>query len=95
MVQYPEIQKQAQAYIDVVTGKTRLPDFSDRNSLPYIEAILLEALRWHPIVPLGKYTLSKNFVRSHCITAAPHRAIEEDEYNGYRIPSGNQMQLVL
>ncbi|KJA26058.1 hypothetical protein HYPSUDRAFT_64270 [Hypholoma sublateritium FD-334 SS-4] len=72
MVQYPEIQKRAQAHIDAVTRKIRLPEFSDRNSLPYIEAILLEALRWHPIVPL----------------AAPHRAIEEDEYDGYRIPAG-------
>ena len=76
MVQYPEIQKQAQAYIDAVTGKTRLPDFGDRNSLPYIEAILLEALRWHPIVPLGKYTLSKSFApipMCHSCSPSGHR----------------------
>ncbi|KJA26057.1 hypothetical protein HYPSUDRAFT_347562 [Hypholoma sublateritium FD-334 SS-4] len=72
MAQYPEVQKRAQTYVDGVTGKMRLPEFSDRNSLPYIEAILLETMRWHPIVPL----------------AAPHRVIEDDEYEGYRIPAG-------
>lgn len=59
MANYPEIQKQAQAYVDEVTGKARLPEFGDRNSLPYIEAILLETLRWHPIVPLGNVFWSK------------------------------------
>ena len=54
MAQYPEVQKRAQAYVDGITGGLRLPEFSDRNSLPYNEAILLETMRWHPIVPLGK-----------------------------------------
>jgi hypothetical protein len=53
MVLYPEVQRKAQAEIDAVVGKDRLPDFGDQPLLPYVSAILEEALRWHPVVPLG------------------------------------------
>ena len=53
MVLYPEVQRKAQAEIVSVVGKDRLPDFGDQPSLPYVTAILEEALRWHPVVPLG------------------------------------------
>ena len=53
MVLYPEVQRKAQAEIDSVVGKDRLPDFGDQPLLPYVTAILEEALRWHPVVPLG------------------------------------------
>ena len=53
MVLYPEVQRKAQAEIDAVVGKERLPDFGDRPLLPYVSAILEETLRWHPAVPLG------------------------------------------
>jgi cytochrome P450 len=46
MAMYPEVQKKAQAEIDSVVGKDRLPDFDDRESLPYVSAILKEVLRW-------------------------------------------------
>ena len=42
---YPEVQRKAQEDIDRVVGHHRLPDFSDRNSLPIISAIVKEALR--------------------------------------------------
>ena len=53
MALYPEVQTKAQGYLDSVLGASRLPEFSDRPALPYIEAIMLETLRWHPAVPLG------------------------------------------
>ena len=53
MVMYPDIQRKAQAEVDRVVGRDRLPDFSDQPSLPYIEAIVRETLRWNPVVPLG------------------------------------------
>lgn len=53
MLLYPDAQKRAQAEIDTVVGKNRLPDFGDRNSLPYFECVLSEVLRWNPAVPLG------------------------------------------
>lgn len=75
MATHPEIQKKAQAEIDHITGGTRLPDFQDRPSLPYLEAMYRELMRWMPPVPLG----------------LPHRLTEDDEYKGYFIPKGMQL----
>ena len=52
MVLYPDVQKRAQAEIDSVIGKDRLPTFEDRASLPYIDAIKQEVFRWAPVNPL-------------------------------------------
>jgi cytochrome P450 len=62
MVQNPHVWKRAQAEIDAVLGMDRLPDFEDRPSLPYVEAILRETMRWQPVVPLGEIA-SYNFQR--------------------------------
>eukprot|EP00753_Platysulcus_tardus_P011500 PLAT3293.1.p1 GENE.PLAT3293.1~~PLAT3293.1.p1 ORF type:complete len:514 (-),score=-93.25 PLAT3293.1:19-1560(-) len=72
MAMYPGVQKRAQAELGDVVGPTRLPDFSDRDSLPYINALIKELSRWQPIVPLG----------------LPHESMEDDEYRGYFIPKG-------
>lgn len=53
MVLYPEVQRRAQEEIDGIVGPDRLPDFNDRPYLPFVEAVLRETLRWHPVVPLG------------------------------------------
>lgn len=72
MVLYPEVQKKAHAEIDAVIGPNRIPDFDDRLSLPYINAIVKETTRWHSVAPLG----------------VPHMATDDDEYDGYYIPKG-------
>ncbi|KIM57444.1 hypothetical protein SCLCIDRAFT_130521 [Scleroderma citrinum Foug A] len=72
MVLYPEVQARAQAEIDRVIGSGRLPTFDDRASLPYLDAIFLELLRWSPVVPLG----------------IPHATTTDDVYNSYYIPEG-------
>jgi cytochrome P450 len=36
----PEVQEKAQAEIDAGVGPNRLPDFQDRPSLPYINAVV-------------------------------------------------------
>ncbi|KAN0097103.1 Cytochrome P450 [Tylopilus felleus] len=58
--------------LDTVLGQDRLPTFEDRSSLPFIECIILEVLRWNVVTPIG----------------IPHMVTEEDEYPGYRIPKG-------
>ncbi|KAK0495455.1 cytochrome P450 [Armillaria luteobubalina] len=70
MMQYPDIQRAAQNEIDMVLGNQRLPNLGDQSSLPYISALLKEILRYSPAARLG----------------VPHRVIEEDTYDGYRIP---------
>ncbi|GJE84147.1 cytochrome P450 [Phanerochaete sordida] len=73
MVLNPEVQRTAQKHVDSVTGGDRLPTIEDRDSLPYITAIIKEALRWRPVLPL----------------AVPHISTTDDEYRGYHIPAGS------
>ena len=46
MVLHPEVQQRAREELDRVVGRDRLPDFTDRDSLPYITAITKEVLRY-------------------------------------------------
>ncbi|KAI5116389.1 hypothetical protein M0805_006561 [Coniferiporia weirii] len=52
MTLHPDVQVKAQEELDCVLGPGALPTFADRERLPYIECILKELLRWHPVVPL-------------------------------------------
>lgn len=49
---HPEVQRKAQDEIDAVTGRKRLPTFEDRPSLPFIDALCKEVIRWRPPAPL-------------------------------------------
>ncbi|KAF9261907.1 cytochrome P450 [Marasmius fiardii PR-910] len=69
----PQVQARAQKELDEFLGSSRLPDFSDRDNLPYINAIYAETLRWNPVLPLG----------------VPHAAVDDDIYEGYLIPRGS------
>ena len=71
MTMHPEAQKRAQAELDVVVGD-RLPTFADKDTLPYVTAVMKEVLRWLPVLPM----------------AVPHRAVKSDQYKGYFIPAG-------
>ncbi|KIK66610.1 hypothetical protein GYMLUDRAFT_157089 [Collybiopsis luxurians FD-317 M1] len=73
MVKYPEYQKKVQEELDRVVGNDRLPDFRDRDSLPYVQAVVNEVLRWQPVAP----------------SAIAHFTTEEDIYKGYRIPKNS------
>jgi cytochrome P450 len=55
MLVYPEVQAKAQAEIDRVIGKDRLPEHEDRKDLPYVDAVVNECLRWLPVVPMGRW----------------------------------------
>lgn len=72
MILNPGVQVKAREEIDRVVGTHRLPQFSDRPNLPYIEAIVKESLRSHPVAPMG----------------IPHVSSQEDSYEGYLIPQG-------
>ncbi|KAI9441798.1 cytochrome P450 [Lactarius indigo] len=72
LIFYPEVQKRAQAEIDSVISRDRLPTYDDKPRLPYIEAISKELLRWYLMMPLG----------------VPHAPTDDDFYKGYFIPKG-------
>ncbi|KAJ7600409.1 cytochrome P450 [Mycena floridula] len=75
MVLHPECQRLCQEELDRVVGTDRLPECEDRGSLPYLECVLQETLRWNPIVVLG----------------VPHRSMEDDVYKGMFIPKGSEV----
>jgi cytochrome P450 len=54
---YPEVQARAQAEMDQVVGRVRLPSWEDHDSLPYLEALVKEVLRWNPVAPLGSCSI--------------------------------------
>ncbi|KAI3615973.1 cytochrome p450 2 [Moniliophthora roreri] len=72
MAKNPQCQERAWQEIDAVR-RGRLPTFEDRKSMPYVEAIYREVMRWHPAVPLG----------------VAHSSIEDDIYNEYYLPRGS------
>jgi len=72
MVAFPETQRRAQAELDAVVGRSRIPSFSDLHGLPYLRAMVKEILRWRSILPVG----------------IPHRSLEDDWYEGMFIPKG-------
>lgn len=53
MALFPEVQLKAQAELDTVVGINELPRFKNRENLPYINALVKEVLRWHPVVPMN------------------------------------------
>ena len=52
MVLNPEVQAKAQRIIDELCGD-HLPTFEDQPLLPYVDALVKESLRWHPVLPLS------------------------------------------
>ena len=89
MVLNPEVQAKAQAEIDRVVGKDRLPNFDDRPALPYVEAILRETLRWHPVAPFGASIIPLFFdILLMILSGIPHATTTSDIYKGYFIPKG-------
>lgn len=49
MLLHPEVQEKAQEEIKRVIGTTRMPTHADRKSLPYVNAVVDETLRWEPV----------------------------------------------
>ena len=45
MLLHPVAQRRAQEEIDCVVGHARLPDFGDRESLPFVDCVVKEIMR--------------------------------------------------
>ncbi|KAF9076847.1 cytochrome P450 [Rhodocollybia butyracea] len=64
---HPDVQVKAQAEIDHVVGRDRLPTFEDRESLPYVEAIYREVMRLHPLFHLNHVSTEDDFYQGYHI----------------------------
>ena len=72
LVNHQEIQNQAYKEIGRVIGK-RNPTLEDRLSMPFMEALILETLRYHSLL----------------MFAVPHESRCDAQLNGYFIPKGS------
>ena len=92
LVLFPQVQRRAQAELDAVIGRDRLPTFDDRPRLPYIEALCKELLRWKMVAPIGTTPsfprVPKTGMRKRRFTGLPHSSSRDDVYKGFFIPKG-------
>ncbi|XP_036969494.1 cytochrome P450 2J6-like [Acanthopagrus latus] len=84
MIYYPHIQERVQAEIDTVIGSSRQPSMSDRDDMPYTNAVIHEIQRLGNILPLGlarmagkdttvdKYTIPKGTMIVPLLTSVLH-----------------------
>lgn len=68
----PSFVARAHAVLDEVVGRDRLPRFSDRSKLTFIDAVAHELFRWRPISP----------------GSIPRRADQNDEFKGVKLSKG-------
>ncbi|KAF8874943.1 cytochrome P450 [Infundibulicybe gibba] len=57
----------------IYSDRPRMPMLNELIYLPYVNALIMELLRWHNSVPLG----------------VAHMSTSDDEYDGYFIPKGS------
>ena len=74
LVANPDKMERLQDELTRVIGNTRSVDISDLPNLPYLSAVIKEAMRMHPTLPL----------------LLPHKLTETCELNGYEVHAGTQ-----
>ncbi|OVA03795.1 Cytochrome P450 [Macleaya cordata] len=74
LLKHPEIFEKATEELDRVIGRERSVEEKDIQNLPYIEAIVKETMRMHPVSPI----------------LAPRQTREDCKINGYDIPAGTR-----
>ncbi|XP_003439927.1 cytochrome P450 2J6 [Oreochromis niloticus] len=72
MIYYPDIQERVQAEIDAVVGSSRQPSMSDREKMPYTDAVIHEIQRMANIIPLN----------------LAHMTSKDTTLNNYAVPKG-------
>ena len=90
MTLYPEVQRKAQEEVDSVVGRDRLPTASDRDLLPYVNALCNELFRWLPVAPLSTYSRIDSSQRrlKLPIIAIPRCLMDNDTYEGHFLEKG-------
>ncbi|CAH9100608.1 unnamed protein product [Cuscuta epithymum] len=79
LLNHQQVLQKAQEEIDDKVGFERLVEESDMADLPYLNCIIKEAMRMHPVGPL----------------ALPHESLKECTIASYHIPKGTMLLLNL
>ncbi|KAL5990695.1 hypothetical protein ACLOJK_011598 [Asimina triloba] len=75
LLKHPEMMNKAQKELESVVGMDRMVAESDLASLGYVEMVLKESMRLHPVLPL----------------LIPHQSTEDCSVDGYHIPKGSHV----
>jgi typhasterol/6-deoxotyphasterol 2alpha-hydroxylase len=75
LIKRPEIIKKATEELDRVIGREHWVEEKEIPKLPYIEAIVKETMRLHPVAPM----------------LVPRQAREDATFGGYDIPAGTRV----
>lgn len=75
LIRNPHILQKLKKELDTVIGKDRLVRESDIANLKYLQAIIKEVFRLHPVGPL----------------LVPHESTHDCEVAGYQIPAGTRL----
>ncbi|CAE6410567.1 unnamed protein product [Rhizoctonia solani] len=73
LVEHKAYQKRAREEIDCLYNEETLPRRDDEQKMPFVRAVVKEALRWRTPLPMG----------------VPHRNEPGDYYGGYLFPAGS------
>ncbi|XP_030939693.1 cytochrome P450 CYP736A12-like [Quercus lobata] len=75
LLRHPQVVKQVQAELEGVVGMNRMVEETDLENLTYLDMVVKESLRLHPIGPL----------------LVPHESMEDIELNGYYVPKKSRI----
>lgn len=75
LLKKPEIFAKATEELDQVIGRDRWVEEKEVHKLPYVEAIVKETMRLHPVAPM----------------LVPRLSREDSQINGYDIPAGTRV----
>jgi cytochrome P450 len=69
LANYPDGLIRMRKELDEVIGTDRLPSLDDKSRMPYTQAVILETLRRHPVVPLALFhsTMSDSYIGDYFI----------------------------
>ncbi|MEE6491145.1 hypothetical protein FKM82_016111 [Ascaphus truei] len=72
IMKYPKVAEKLYKEIDAVIGPHRCPSYEDRTRMPYMQAFILEVLRFTNVIPL----------------ALPHKLTKATQIREYKFPKG-------
>lgn len=75
LIRHPMVMKKLQIELEEVVGKDRMVQESDLKNLQYLEMVIKEAFRLHPVAPL----------------LLPHEAMEDSVVSGFNIPKRSRI----